>query len=278
LPQEQSRLLFRNDHSTSLGRLSLAGYLHKADRSEFKTMRVLGSYALVYLLAGSGSYRDANDVARELAAGDLIVLYPEIAHRYGPRRGGEWSEIYVVFDGAAFDLWRAKGVLRSDQPILHLEPVSEWLARLEETLLPVVGQTAQSALTNVSAFLNLLTAMCAPQFGDAAPREEEWLAFARHCLAENLSAPLDIRKVAREAGMSYESFRKRFAAATGTPPARYRTERRIAAAQTLLTRSNLTLRAVAMNLGYSDEFHFSRRFKEITGKTPREWRLKEMAE
>lgn len=266
-------IIFRNDQKMPLGHLSLAGHLYHAGRQNFKTMRVLGSYALVYLIEGSGSYHDANGISQRVAAGDLLVLFPEIAHRYGAHRGENWREIYVVFEGPVFDLWRAEGVLSTQQPILHLEPVDEWLERFVEVLTPIAGQSPQAALTNLTAFLNLLTAICAQHRESYDASEEKWLALARSRLDENLSVPLDMREVAREAGLSYESFRKRFAHETGTPPARYRTERRIAAAQTLLLQTNFTLRAVANHLGFSDEFHFSRRFKEVTGVTPRAWRV-----
>jgi AraC-like DNA-binding protein len=277
--REESKLLFRNDTSTPLGRLSLAGILTKRERTGFSSMRVLGSYAVVFLYDGSGIYQDANGVACELAAGDLILLFPEIAHRYGPRHGEAWSEIYVVFDGPAFDLWRDKGVLTSDRPVLHLEAIEEWRVRLESTLTRATNPSPRQALQQVATFLNLLTEICSLQLpGDASyneiTHEEKWLAIARRSLEENLSASLDMREVARQSGLSYESFRKRFAKEVGVAPSRYRMERRIAAAQTLLTQSNLTLRAVAMNLGFSDEFHFSRRFKQITGQTPNGFRRK----
>jgi AraC-like DNA-binding protein len=270
-------LFLRNDQPTPLGHLSLAGTLTKRDRSDFKSMRVLGSYAIVYLLEGSGHYRDANGISQRLRAGDLILIFPEIAHRYGPQRGDAWHEIYVVFDGPAFDLWRGKGVLRAAQPVLHLAPTAHWLQRIKSTLQPASstepGHEMQNALQNVAAFLNLLTEILAPQQVSEGTHEEKWLCMARRRLDADLSVALDMREVARESGVSYESFRKRFAAQVGVAPARYRTERRIAAAQALLAQSNLTLRAVANNLGFSDEFHFSRRFKEVTGQTPREFRL-----
>jgi AraC-like DNA-binding protein/predicted GNAT family N-acyltransferase len=73
--------------------------------------------------------------------------------------------------------------------------------------------------------------------------------------------------------MSYESFRKRFQRETGVSPARYRTLRRIEAARELLRYSpQLTNRQIAETLGFADEYHFSRRFTQIAGSTPRQFR------
>jgi transcriptional regulator GlxA family with amidase domain len=71
--------------------------------------------------------------------------------------------------------------------------------------------------------------------------------------------------VAAAAGLGYESWRKRFAAETGQPPGRYRARRRVDAAAELLRRSSLTNREIAEAVGFSDEHHFARQFRAVTG-------------
>jgi AraC-like DNA-binding protein len=269
-----SRILFRSDQSTPLGRISMAGTLSKSNTAEFQSMRVLGSYAIVYLFGGEGFYRDANGYAAKLQAGDLLLLFPEIAHRYGPRRGQEWQEIYAVFDGPAFDLWRAQGLYDATQPVIHLEPVKEWLERIEQVLAAPRPASPEAATIEVAQFLELLTQMTAPvALKHAGNVEPEWLARTRRLLEANLEKPIDWDTVAQDCGLTYESLRKRFREATGVSPARYRSERRIAAACALLKQEPVPIKAIATSLGFRDEFHFSRRFKEITGQTPREYRL-----
>jgi AraC-like DNA-binding protein len=80
--------------------------------------------------------------------------------------------------------------------------------------------------------------------------------------------------IARRVGLPYETFRKRFTEAMGVSPARYRTQKRIeAACQLLRFTPQLTNREAAEALGFADEFHFSRRFKEKVGVSPRQYRL-----
>ena len=43
-------------------------------------------------------------------------------------------------------------------------------------------------------------------------------------------------------------------------------------ASSMLQQSNLTLQAIAMQLGFTDEFHLSRRFKQIKGLSPNAFR------
>lgn len=268
-----SQLLFHSDAETVLGRLSSAGTLVKSSASQFRNMRVLGSYAMVYLVEGSGFYRDAGGTKADLQAGDLLLLFPEIAHRYGPRRGERWSEIYAVFSGPLFEVLRKQGVLEDATPITRLEPISQWRERLESTLAGPRPRTVGEATAEVMGFAHLLTQMLSSRLDEKHPSAQaDWLAHARYLLDSDLEKRLQLEAVARECGFSYESFRKRFASEIGISPARYRAGQRMTAACALLDQPGTSVKAIARALGFSDEFHFAKRFKQVMGSTPRGYR------
>ena len=75
------------------GGITLAGTLYHSPGCPGNPFRVLGSYAVVLLLEGQGGYEDANGFRRPVAAGDMLLLFPELGHRYGPRRRQFWNEI-----------------------------------------------------------------------------------------------------------------------------------------------------------------------------------------
>jgi len=80
------------------------------------------------------------------------------------------------------------------------------------------------------------------------------------------------QEIAGQLHMSYENFRKRFARLAGMPPSQYRMRRVMERASELMHRSHITLREVADECGFCNEFHFSRRFKQIVGLSPKEYR------
>jgi AraC-like DNA-binding protein len=282
----RSRHLVQSPQDGAIGRITLAGTIRDSRGVSFDNMRILGSYALVYLLDGGGWFVDAAGRERRVSAGDLIIVFPDVAHAYGPNdaRGERWSEIYVVFDGPVFDTWRTRGLLDPARPVLRLEPIAYWLRRLEGVVAdhdePIGPATAPSAppagqaLRRVCLLQQFLAdALAYHHERRVADADRTWLARAQAAIDDvPADGELNYEAVSRRLGVSYATFRKRFAKLAGSPPAKYRAARVAEQACALLHRSDLPLRAVAERCGFCDEFHFSRRFKQLVGVSPTEFR------
>lgn len=258
-----SQITIPDSPPTAMGSLVGAGYIHQ--KRGMLDWRVLGRYALVYVLEGRGWFADAGGAARGVEAGDLLLLFPELAHRYGPGNTGTWAELHILFEGPAFDLARAGGALDSAQPVCRLQPIAHWRARLEEA-------ARAEGLVAVTRLLALLAEAAAMRGGGSDPTRLPWLEAARRLLETELSRNLPMSEVTARLGLSYETFRKAFEQQAGVSPARYRAGKRMDAARALLLHTPMTGRQIADSLGFPDEFYFSRRFKQAFGVSPREFR------
>lgn len=258
-----TRIVFTDMEPSALGRIWLAGsYAWTAGVAD----RRLDSYALVYLTAGTGRFIDELGCDRRVAAGDLLLMFPGLRHSYGPSAGEQWSELFVVFDGPAFDLWRASGLLDPRRPVHRLEPIERWLHELRWFVELPRPLTQRGRELRICRFLHLLTAML------ETSEQPTWLERAQQLLTSHLDEPADLGGVAAELDMSYETFRKRFRRATGASPGGYRSAHRFELAHELLTSTAMSHREIAVRLGFRDEFHFSKRFKRWSGSTPRDVR------
>ena len=259
---------------TEAGDLQLAGLLRNIPGIDPQAMRVLGSYALVLMVAGEGYYRDARGTELNLTAGDVVLVFPKLAHAYGPVAGQDWTQVYFVFDGPTFELWQKKGLLRPERPVWRLGAPEYWQQRLAGVAKNEPLHGAGAALRSFGRFLDVMTEMIAAD--TEATREagrDGWLEQSLRLLGDwrggGWKTP---HEVAREVGLSYENFRKRFAQLSGESPGQYQKRRRLEWACAAIYHGEQTIKEIADELGFCDVFHFSKAFKQVVGTTPSEYR------
>lgn len=90
----------------------------------------------------------------------------------------------------------------------------------------------------------------------------------------NIEEPLTIDELALEINMSKFYFLKEFKKATSLTPYQYLMNIRMKKAAELIRDKNLNLADLAFNLGFNDQSHFSRVFKNYHGETPKAYRKK----
>ena len=264
------RISSQDEVGTGLGRVQTTGFVENGPAFVPRPRRVLESYALVLVHAGAGSYVDDEIGSRCIEPGDVITVSPGHPHWYGPPPGGTWSEIFLVFDGPLFDALAVGGVLDARDPIRRVAPLAVWrdrLAEFAERRRPGDTTARRRELLQLAALLVDVRGA-----GSDLVPVTRGIRQARNLLAGDLRADLDLRGVAASAGLPYETFRKHFRAAVGTSPAAFRLDRRIEAAQALLRMTDMTHAVIATSLGFADEYHFAKRFRERVGVSPREYR------
>ncbi|MBK1880807.1 helix-turn-helix transcriptional regulator [Luteolibacter pohnpeiensis] len=253
--------------STPLGSFHFGGHLSNVGGTGFQHFRTYGNYALVLVTGrGSGRFRDQLGTDRRITAGDLLLIFPEIPHQYGPEAGDFWEEIFLTFDGAAFDEWRNRG-LNPSQPIWQLPSPESWQQRFRQLLDMRITTLAEACLA-VGTIHTLVAEALAqhPQSGHAG----HWVDSATQMLGMGRGAP-SLEQIARQLGMGYETFRKKYKAATGESPGNCRRRLRLVQAARMI-QSEFTLDLVADALDFCDAFHLSKSFKRHFGFPPAELR------
>lgn len=99
-------------------------------------------------------------------------------------------------------------------------------------------------------------------------------------VTEFIDAALETRirvvDCAKQVRLSASHFSAAFKATFGTTAARYIRYRRVEHAQRLMLMSEMPLSQVAAAAGFSDQAHYSRVFREVTGTRPSAWRHQNM--
>lgn len=255
---------------TRLGQLVLAGEVDDDEPVMPRSLRVMDAWVLSVVLDGEGRYRDADGREERIGPGTHTLVAPGFPHTYGTEPGRRWTELFVVFTGPLFDSLADLGVLSGAGP-RHPRPAPPIEAlRLLLRRLPPSERAAEHQLL---ALADWLVDTQDPEAGPAGPHLSQEIAVAVERLADDQTARLDLHHLAADAGIGYDTFRRRFTAQVGQSPAAFRTARRLQTAAALLRLTDLTHREIARTLGFADEFHLSRRFRAAYGVAPRDYRV-----
>ena len=91
-------------------------------------------------------------------------------------------------------------------------------------------------------------------------------------IERHLIERITMSELASIAGLSDCHFSRAFKQSVGMPPHRYVMQCRIERAAVLIETTNRPLAEIALEVGFSDQSHFSRLFTEARGETPRDFR------
>jgi len=89
---------------------------------------------------------------------------------------------------------------------------------------------------------------------------------------QNLSSPIKLTTLAKLVHLELSYFSRLFTQHFKVSPIRYVLSQRVKKSQVLLWQTHRTLESIGSELGFTDEFHFSRTFKNIAGITPIQYR------
>ncbi|MBL7251651.1 AraC family transcriptional regulator [Alloalcanivorax marinus] len=198
---------------------------------------------------------------RVLEPGTLISIPAWLPHACNPLPGRTWGYQMLYVDVAWMRRWA--GTLPTGVEVRRDRSAYERFQHLNDCLFSRRGADAKAAA--LAAFLSRNDWRGEPLVGPppAAPELEpvrRWLAAP---LAETPSLPA----LAARLGLSRYQLNRRFQGATGMTPHAYRLDRRIDRARRLL-REGAALTEVAHDLGFADQSHFQRAFKERVAMTP----------
>lgn len=91
-------------------------------------------------------------------------------------------------------------------------------------------------------------------------------------ISKNYKRNVSSKELASIACLSLSAFHRIFKEITGTTPLLFMRNKRINDARNLLVSTKLLLSEIALQLGYSDQFAFSKSFKQECGQCPSEYR------
>lgn len=214
--------------------------------------------------AGRADYYAINFQCAAVTHRPEIWLYDERAHYHyhsNPGENGrEWS-----FDGASRALAlpivsvpRSGRLLRELlAQMLRLRQEPELIDFWEEQIL-------------LQRFLHEVSAQSEPR--SAQDMNARRIRLLSVYIQKHYSEPLTLEALCGAVGLSRGYVISLFKSRTGHSPMAYVSTVRIEAAKELLRESRMPVAQIAAQVGYQDAFYFSRKFRQLVGCTPRQYR------
>lgn len=131
-------------------------------------------------------------------------------------------------------------------------------------------QHSTDALSSEIELIEFLRPCWADQRPTRTYRADQALGRAHDCLMSQLTTPPDLATLSREANRSRDQLIIDFKRRYGLPPHAYLLDQRIRRARQLLSQG-WSIIDTAQSLGFADQAHFQRHFKQRTAMTPRQY-------
>jgi len=234
--------------------------------------RTLNEYQMIYVTKGEGIFETMGS-RYEVKPGSVITVFPGIRHFYKPVYEVGWMEYWVGFKGAHFELLRERGFLNPQQPFLEIGLQNDILDLYSEIIEEVRDQKPLYQIVASAKILSLIAEVnaCARRRAQTS-HAAQIVEAAKFIMAEKIYGHIDISSIASQLGISVSRLNDIFKTYTSMTPYQYYIHIKIHAAKSLLEQGELSVKEVAYRLGFEDQYHFSRLFKQKTGIAPSQWR------
>ena len=218
---------------------------------------------LVY--AARGTMQVTTPKGRWLVPPDRAVWVPALlAHSIDVLADIDMRTLY-------FDLaWLARKYRGAD---LDIEFVVRVSALLHETILALFDGRKDKTRTELLIELAILELQQSDDSATFIPLPQEpRCRRAANIVLDDPTAPHEIETLAREVGASVRTLSRLFTSETQLSFKSWRQRARIAAAvERLSTQAGVSIKQVASDLGYASVPAFSHAFRQVTGRTPKEF-------
>ena len=233
--------------------------------TEFRTQNF---YTWHFVLSGKGTLEVYGN-KYDIQGGEMFFIPPNIPMRYYPNKSDPWEYMWFSFKEDLIEEYSELVGFSFKKPVCEIrnfEKIKKALKRLIDSLIDEHNGYF-SVLSCFYEIMNILTTRS----------ELTEIQQVKRILDENFAIPnFCIQQLCHDVGISHAHLLRLFKEAYGVTLIKYITNKRIELACDLLQTTNLSVSSVAYSCGFSDEFHFMKTFKKITGLSALQYRRKQL--
>jgi len=250
------------------------GYFPKAAGHARERSDGIDQAVLIYCVMGGGWCR-AQGQELKIGPGELLVVPPGLAHKYGADERRPWTIHWVHAKGKLLLPFLKELDAAEHASVVFIGKDPQTVALFEEVLEITERGYAFAQLLQAGQALSHLLAVIVRRAREThreADDTEQRIAQSIEYLKNNLQRSLDVGTLAKLAGLSASHYSALFKNRTGYAPIDYLARLRMHRACQLLDTTNHSVKGIAAMVGYKDQLYFSRVFRAINDVSPSEYR------
>ncbi|MFQ9269928.1 AraC family transcriptional regulator [uncultured Ruminococcus sp.] len=236
-------------------------------------------YLFHYILSGTGTLMadDSKGVTQTYSIKSMqgFMIFPNQITTYVADKQLPWEYVWLEFDGL-----RVKSLLDTiglslDKPVYHARNKSlrEDMANEMLYISRHKDESPFHLIGHLYLFLDyLLRSAADEQLEHGSKLREFYIHEALTYIEHNFQNEITIEDIAGVCGLNRTYFGKIFKEALGKTPQEFLLNYRMLKAAELLKLTSLSIGDIGLAVGYANQMHFSRAFKNNYGISPREWR------
>lgn len=269
--------VFPNENFVDLG-LYQFGW-EKCDPSHSFGPASRNHYVFHYVISGTGTLMadDANGVTQtyQIKSGQGFMLFPHQINTYIADKNLPWEYTWIEFDGLRVRETVEIAGLSLDKPIYHAASKDLRTDMMNE-MLYIAQHSNESPfhlIGHLYLFLDYFTRSSASiKLNQGGRIRDFYIKEALSFIEQNFQNEISIEDIAAFCGLNRSYFGKIFRDTIGKSPQEFLMSYRMVKAAELLKLTELSIADIGNAVGYPNQLHFSRAFKNIYGVSPRNWR------
>ena len=236
-------------------------------------------YLFHLCLSGTGTLFANNTkgelITYQVKSGQGFMLFPHQICTYIADHEIPWEYVWVEFDGLRVKESIDSAGLTQNNPIYRSrnKNIAE---TMKSELLYLVNHKDESPfhlIGHLYLFIDsLIRSSSSTQIGSGNSLRDFYIKEAFSFIEQNFQNDISIEDIAACCGLNRSYFGKIFHQNMGKTPQEFLMSYRMTKATELLKLTELSIADVGNAVGYPNQLHFSRAFKNIYGLSPRQWR------
>ncbi len=237
-------------------------------------------YLFHYVLSGTGRLmaNDSRGISHEyqIRSGEGFMIFPRQINTYIADPKLPWEYIWIEFDGMrAREIIETAG-LSPDHPVYHAS-YKDLRENMKDEMLYIAEHHDASPfhlMGHLYLFIDYLSRSSSSQMTTSGRVRDFYIKEALNYIEQNFQNDISVENIASFCGLNRTYFGRIFKETVGKSPQQFLLSYRMAKAAELLKLTQLSISDIGNAVGYPNQLHFSRAFKNVYGVSPREWRNK----